>query len=937
MSSESRLFIVDGMALLFRSYYAMGAARLTSPDGEPIGAVFGFLKVLIKIMREQRPSHFVVAWDLPGKTFRSDLYPEYKAHRKETPEDLIPQIKLIQKLLTEVGLPSFGVPGFEADDVVGTLATRYSQDAEIYIVSGDKDFMQLLNQRVKMCSLKKGDDYVILGDDAVRDYFGVDPHQVIDVLALRGDASDNVPGVRGIGEKKAAEIIREFGSLKDVYEKLDTVANLRNRNALEAGREQAFLSQRLVTIACDVPLPLGEADMRFDTESFLARPALREWVLCLGIRSLAASLPKRDDSGRPLLTEPQTSLFDEPITAQVASVEEFRGKPWGERRYRIALTHAELSTLCEKLTRWNDGPVAFDTETTGLDTIEDRPLGVSFSFTPDEAWYIPAHEVHLTEGKAEFSATDVWTHVGSALQQRQTPLVAHNLKFDAHMLANMGLALGDSQVFCSLVAAWVGLAGDGSLGLDALTWKHLGLTKIPTSDLIGKGTGRSSMLEVPLATLAEYAGEDVDAVQRLWPILHKKLIDLEAWNLFAQMEMPFLRVLLEMERAGVFVDTAMLERLGLSGRDRLIRCENEIHSLVGHSFNVGSPKQLGQVLFEEVRVHEVLGFKGKLTKTTLGFKTDAGVLEQFANHPLVEKVLEYRETAKLLNTYIDVLPRLIKPSTGRVHTEFHQVGTATGRLSSANPNLQNIPVRTEEGRLIRAAFRAPSESQVICAADYSQIELRVLAHLANDKTMIEAFVRGGDIHRETAARIHGRQPEDVSSSERAAAKAINFGIIYGMGPQRLAREQGITLAQAKDFIERYFATYAGVKEYIDKQRKLGAAGGITRTFFGRPRSLGESIRGNPRAVENMAVNSPIQGTAADIVKLGMNHLAHTLASKDFRTRMVLQVHDEIVLEGPAEEKAELEIAVREALEGAASFAVPLLVEIGFASNWLEAK
>lgn len=929
-----RVLLVDGMALLFRSFYAMGSARLTGPDGAPIGAVFGFLKTLLKVIREQSPTHLAVCWDLPGKTFRHEMYTEYKAHRKETPPEILTQIPLMQDILTEAGLASFGVPGFEGDDVIGTLATRLGVESEVFILSGDKDFMQLVTDQIRLVSLKKGDDYEVLGPDQVADFFGVGPERVIDVLALRGDASDNVPGVRGIGEKKAAMLVRDYGAVEEIYQDLDRVTDARMRNALAAGREDALLSKKLVTIVRDVPVPFGERELRFDFKHFLATSPLRARAQALGMRSVAAALvPPKTEEPTPAKSEPQTTLFPEPslFSEPAPAVSPDRTKAWEKRDYRVVRTAEELAALCERIVSPDLRVFAFDTETTGLDPIEDVPIGASVCFESGTAWYVPAHEAHPTA----LRPAQVWEALGRAFAARTATLLAHNLKFDAHMLANVGVSLGDAPIACSMVAAWLCDPTDGPFGLDALTLRFFNLHKIPTSDLIGRQAGRTTMLEVPLEILSEYACEDVDATLRIWEPIEKCMRDGQVDKLFHEMEMPFLRVLLDMERAGVFIDTALLSELGERARARLLECEREVFQHAGRVFNVASPKQLGEVLFEEIRVHESLGFSGKLAKTTLGYKTDAAVLEQFDRHPLVAKVLEYRETAKLLNTYIEVLPRLIKRSTGRVHTEFHQIGTVTGRLSSSNPNLQNIPVRTVEGRQIRAAIAAPGENEIIVAGDYSQIELRVLAHLAQDPAMISAFTSGADIHRETAARIQGCKPEEVTPAQRAAAKAINFGIIYGMGAQRLAREQEIPLSEAKAFIDRYFATYSGVKAYIERQHELGRTHHLTRTLFGRPRPIPTQGGRAARMADNVAVNSPIQGTAADLMKLGMIRLHHAL--KGMRSRIVLQVHDELVLEVPASEQAVVVEKLRDALQGAAVFAVPLLVEIGTGRNWLEAK
>lgn len=944
MNSEpSRFFLVDGMALLFRSFYAMSRAGLTSPDGVPIGAVFGFLKVIVKVLREQKPSHLAVAWESPEKTFRHKLYPEYKANRKPTPEEIRPQIPLIQSLLREFGIPCYSVAGYEGDDVIGTLARRFAAEGEVYILSSDKDFMQLVDDRIRMFSLKSGDNYEILGIQNVIDYFGVPPDRVIDVLALSGDSIDNVPGVAGIGDKKAAALVVEFGSVEDIYAQLDAIADKKKRNALETSRDSAFLSRDLVTICTEVPVEASARDVVFGIERLAGNPLVRQRLVELRMSSILRSIEEAAPA-KSVPSEAAAPVFMDSIFGEIPAP---APKPvvsasWGRRDYRTLLTRAEIATLCERIASPDTRVFAFDTETTGLDVIEDRPIGASFSFSAEEGFYVPAHEAHLSAAglSAECSKGEIWEMLGRACRARSALAVAHNLKFDMHQLANVGVELGDGPVACSMVAAWLCDPSTGGYGLDPLSLKLLNLEKIPTSKLIGKEAGRSSMIEVPLSEIADYACEDVDATLRIWKLLSEKLRVAGVEKLFWDMEMPLLRLLVRMERRGVHVDSAYLQTLSREVKDTLLALEARIFELCGQNFNIASPKQLGSVLFEGLKVHEQLGFKGKLQKTSLGFKTDASVLEQFADHPVVNLVLDYRELSKLLGTYIDVLPRLVKPSTGRLHTDFHQIGTATGRLSSSGPNLQNIPVRTQFGKKVRQAFTASCPENIMTCADYSQIELRVLAHLANDAGMIAAFQSNADIHRETAAKIHGKEPVEITAEERSSAKAINFGIIYGMGAQRLAKDQGMTLTEAKSFIERYFANFSAIRSYMDAQRAEAHNRGAVRTYFGRVRPIPELQSPNAavaRSAENIAINTPVQGTAADIMKLGMLRVEEALRNHGLKTILLLQVHDEIVLEGPRSEAELVARLVREALEGAASFAVPLTAEVGQAENWLMAK
>ncbi len=961
-NQTKRLFLIDGMALLFRSFYAMHRVGLTSPDGTPIGAVYGFLKIVVKVLREQNPTHFAVAWDPGGPNFRHEMFPEYKANRKETPEDIRPQIPLMQELLRDLGVPSFCVKGFEGDDVIGTMAKRFSEDGgEVFILSSDKDFMQLVDEKIRMFSLKTGDNYEVLGRQHVIDYFGVPPEQVIEVLALKGDAVDNVPGVAGIGDKKAAALVQEFGSVQAIYERIAEIADKKKKTALEAGHESAMLSRRLVIIRTDVPVSFTEHELRFSIEKLALAPHLRMRLQALRmntiLKTILESEPKLASvSHTPAPKVAASSFADFPLgdfpmgqtesldksNATSVSAAEVNTASWGKRNYKTIVTRTELDDVCARIVQ-AESAFSFDTETTGLDPIQDKPIGASFSFAMGEACYVPAHEIHtsgLGGTATEFAPTEVWEKLSAAFQNRKALAVAHNLKFDLHQLSNVGVNLGEGPIACSMVAAWLCDPVSGGLGLDPLSLKLLGVEKIPTSALIGKSVGRASMLDVPLNTISEYASEDADATLRIWNILSEKMLSLNVSSLFYEMEMPTLRLLASMERKGVHIDSFYLNTLAREVKDNLVMLENRIFELAGMRFNIASPKQLGSVLFETVKVHEACGYKGKLAKTTLGYKTDSSVLEQFAEHEFVSLVIDYRELSKLLNTYIDVLPNLVKGATGRIHTEYHQTGTATGRLSSSGPNLQNIPVRTLYGKRVRKAFSVSAPDYVISCVDYSQIELRVLAHLAQDSGMIAAFSRGEDIHRETAAKIQGKSLQEVTSEERSAAKAINFGIIYGMGPQRLAKEQGISLAQAKLFIEKYFENFPGIRKFMDTERAFAHENGFVKTFFGRRRPIPElksSNMGVARSAENIAINSPVQGTAADIMKLGMLRVDKALKDNYLDTQILLQVHDEIVLEGPQSEADLVRNLVKCALEGAVQFLVPLVAEVGQAQNWLDAK
>lgn len=926
---ENRLFVIDGMSLLFRSFYAMGA-HLTAPDGTPIGAVYGFLKIIIKILREQKPSHFAVCWDLKEKTFRHETYPLYKANRGETPPDIIPQIFLIKDILQTMDIPSLSMVGFEADDVAGALAKYFEHYGKTYLVTSDKDYMQLINDRIFMFSLKKGDDYDIIDSEKVYDYFGVHPNQVIDFLALIGDASDNVPGVRGIGDKTAGKLIAEYGSLENIYKNLDHIKNQRVKNALENEKEDAFLSRHLVTIKIDLPLNVTESSLRYSFYNLQQKQDFKKKLEELKMLTLVKNVfPSEDISQRGPLESEELPKVHATVSA------------WGKKTYILIKTKKELEKIFEKIKDPHTKLFSFDTETTGLDVMEDRPIGVSLCFEKGKACYIPAHEKHTQEAGCSFTPDDVWDGLKRALSYRQGMLVAHNFKYDLHMLSNMGIQIGDKPFFCTMVAAWLcNPSEEVGFSLDALTSKHFQYEKIPTSQLIGKETGRHSMLDVPVDDIAQYAAEDADATFRLGMHYETQLKNENLEKLFFDMEMPILALLLHMERNGVHLDLKYLEQLTSQLQSRLFEIETEVYKQAGGAFKISSPKQLGQVLFDQLKVHEQLGYKGKLAQTTQGYKTDASVLEQFESHPFVMLIQQYRELSKLLSTYVSALPKLVKKSTHRVHTHFNQIGTATGRLSSSDPNLQNVPVRTEWGKKVRAAFNVSQDDHVIISADYSQIELRVLAHLSQDENLVSAFQSGLDIHRQTAAQILGKPLEEVTSEERSRAKAINFGIIYGMGPNRLSRDQKISLAEAKKFIERYFSNFSRVKDYLEQQKILGHQKGFVRTLFGRIRYLPQVTSKNAleiKIIENIAINSPIQGTAADVMKFGMLAVHRALLEKKMKTKILLQVHDELVLEGPRSEYDQVQSLIKEQMEHAVDFVVPMMVAVNCGKNWLEAK
>ena len=859
----------------------MSRAQLTSPSGEPTGAIYGFLNVLFKVLSEDQYDYVCVAWDSKEKTFRHEMYPDYKSHRKVPPPDIIPQIFKIQELLTLAQIPQEKVPGFEADDIIGTLCHLYSQKSiDSVILSSDKDFMQLVDSSVSILSLKVKDNYVLIKEPEVEEYFGVPPHQVIDILALQGDASDGVPGVPGIGPKAAQKLIKEYGSLDNIYHQIESIEPIRVRKLLEENRDKAFISLKLVLIHKEI------STFQNHTHEYLGNPLLKfefaEALKALGMQSFL---------GKVSNTPPSAS--------------------WGKRDYKLIETKEDLKALLDKLTDSNLEAFSFDTETTGLDIISDKPIAVTFSLGEGEAYFISLDP--LTEELKVF--------LESVFSQRKAIAVAHNLKFDIQMLLNLGIDIGKSKFACSMVAAWIIDPDKLSYSLDKLCLQEFRLEKIPFESLF-EGKDRT-IAHVPMETLKEYACEDADATLRLWNRYKDKMN-----SLFWDLEMPFLKVLVDMERTGTYIDSDYLKDLSKDLKIKLQKVEEEIIEMVGEPFNIGSPAQLGKMLFEKMKIQDLTTPSIKVPKTSLGFKTSASVLQQFDTHPCVKKVLEFREISKILNTYTLKLPQMINPQTGRVHARFHQTGTGTGRLSSSDPNLQNIPTRTSLGKEIRKAFCASSPDILICSADYSQIELRILAHVTQDLSMKDAFNHNRDIHQETAAKIFHKPLEDVTPGERNQAKAINFGIVYGMGPYRLSKVLEISYGEAKSFIDKYFLNFPKIKEFIEDQRAIEDK--IVTTLLGRHRQLKDGD-------ENAAINSPIQGSAADIMKLGMLRLFDALEKLPIRVKMVIQVHDELLIEVPKDHQKEVEALIYEALENAFSLDVPLKINVGWGNNWMETK
>ncbi len=903
----SRLFLFDGTAVAYRSHFAMMRSGLSTADGRPTGAVYGFTMALRRILREEKPDLVAVALDAKGPTFRHEKYAEYKATRERAPEEMIQQLEDIRAIIKAHGIPIFEIPGYEADDVIGTLSTKAAAAGhEVRIVTGDKDMMQLVSDKVALHNIfKPGKDLVVEGPEEVEAKFGTTPDHVIDVLAIMGDTSDNIPGVKGIGEKGAQKLIKEFGSVPALLERIDEVKG-KTKEKLETDREMLLLSLDLVTIDTDVPLEPG-------FESIVpAEPDVN------GLRDLFQGLDFR-------------SLMDE-----VAAGVEASGS--GEREDVIVETKEALDAMIAELTE--AGTFAWDTETTGLRSLEVAIVGMSFCAEPGRAFYVP---FNTKEPILEGGTPALLDALRPLMTDESLYRVAQNEKYDALVMGAHGVMVPPPH-FDTMVASFTIHGSARRHNLDDMSLVELGLTKIPTTQLIGKGKNQITMAELPIDEVAEYACEDAEATFRLYQRFSADLEETDNEKLFHELEMPLVRVLTKMQRRGIRLDTEAIGALNKELTKDIDSAEQDVRRLAGEpGLKVNSPKALGLVLFEKLRIQDEAGVK-RVKKTKTGYATDQATLnENFGDVEIVRRLLEYREVMKLKSTYVDALPTFINKKTGRIHCSFSQTVAATGRLSSSDPNLQNIPVRTERGQRIRASFvpRDPDEhgEWVLLAADYSQVELRILAHLSGDEKLAQAFREGRDIHSSTASFIFGVDQGDVDRTMRSQAKAINFGLLYGMGPQRLARETGLTVPEAKDFIERYFEAFPKVRGWIDGVLEGARETGYVETLMGRRRPMPDVTSTNQRvrsAAENAAVNTPVQGSAADIIKKAMIDLDAKLDASTLQAQLLLQVHDELVLEVPLKELEATSAIVKDAMENAVTLDVPLNVDFGHGKNWLEA-
>lgn len=918
MSSKTPVILVDGSSYLYRAFHAL--PPLTNSKGKPTGAVKGVINMMRRLQKDYPESTHVVVFDAKGKTFRDEMYGDYKANRPPMPDDLRLQIEPIHNIIRAMGMPMLVIEGVEADDVIGTLALQATAAEQPVVIStGDKDIAQMVNEHIVMENTMTN---TVMDREGVLEKFGIPPELIIDYLALLGDKSDNIPGVPGVGEKTALGLLQGIGGLDDIYARLDEVAGLSFRGAktmapkLEEHKELAYLSYRLATIKTDVEMDLTIGELQngeADNSALLAlfkEMEFKTWIAEL-------------EDGGPIVATPSADS-DQPqehsAEAQVPI----------EKDYQTVLTQDELNQWLSQIAEAE--LVAVDTETTSLDYMKAELVGVSLAVEPGRAAYIPFGHDYLGAPE-QLDKDSVLEQLKPLLEDPSLKKVGQNLKYDMSVLAQHGIKL-QGIAFDTMLESYVFDSVATRHDMDSLAEKYLQETCISFSEVAGKGAAQLTFNQIALEQAAPYAAEDADITLRLHQCLWPKVqAQPTLETVFNDLELPLLPVLSKIERTGALVDDTLLFQQSQELAERLAELETQAWDLAGQQFNLASPKQLGEILFEKLEIPV-------LKKTAKGApSTKEEVLQELAlDYPLPKVLLEHRGLAKLKSTYTDKLPTMINPVSKRIHTSYHQAGTATGRLSSSDPNLQNIPVRTPEGRRVRQAF-IPATGCKMVAADYSQIELRIMAHLSEDPSLLKAFSEGQDIHRATASEVFAVATEDVTVDMRRSAKAINFGLIYGMSAFGLARQLNIGRKQAAEYIELYFERYPGVQSYMNNIRHSAAELGYVETFFGRRLYLPEiSSRNGMRrqAAERTAINAPMQGTAADIIKLAMIHVDDWLTSAELQSRMIMQVHDELVLEVP---EAELEIVCQgliEKMEHAVELLVPLVVDVGVGNNWDEA-
>jgi DNA polymerase-1 len=923
MPQNQKLVLIDGHALAYRAFHALPQDMQTS-QGELTNAVYGFTSMLLNVLRDEHPTHIGVTFD-KGRTFRHDMYDEYKAHRSKMPDEMRVQMDRIRQVVKTMGIPIYEQEGFEADDLLGTLARQAGeQSLDTLIVTGDTDLLQLVDERTRVFTSRwRFSDTITYDLEGVKRRYGLDPTQLADLKAIMGDKSDNIPGVMGVGEKTATKLLQQYGTLEEIYEHLDDI-QARFRNKLAEGQESAFISRQLATIVRDAPVQLDlDACLVHDFD----RQAVMDLFRDLEFRSLVERLQElageEQAHPQPAGVPHQLSLFGETPAAAPEMTP--------NADYQIVADEESLHQLVARLA--NASALTVDTETTSTDPMQAELVGIALTDAARRGYYIP---VKAPPGDPQLELSTVLGALAPLLSDPQLPKYGHHLKYDLTVLRQAGVQL-QGLAFDTMIAEWLTNPASKNLGLKNLAWARLEQHMTPITDLIGRGKNQLTMDQVPVAQAAPYACADVDMTHRLVSILEPELKEKQLWDLFHDVQMPLTAALADMEMAGVRLDVSFLEHMSGELTSSLGELEVHIQALVGYNFNINSTQQLSDALFKKLE----LPTQG-LRRTKSGhFSTAADVLERMSGkHPVIDLILAHRELTKLKSTYVDALPRLVNPRTGRLHTSYHQTGTVTGRISSSNPNLQNIPIRTELGRRVRRAFVAEPGWKLI-GADYSQVELRVMAHISGDEGLLGAFNRGEDIHASTAAAILDVPLAEVTSDMRRIAKSVNFGLSYGQTAYGLANATGLTQAEAEDFIKAYFERFPRVRDYIDITKAQTTRRGYVETLMGRRRYFPELQPGSKaphhvrQAAERMAINAPIQGTAADIINIATVRLHRALRERRMQARMILQVHDELVIEAPAEEVNTVAPLMREVMEGAFELKAPLKADLNVGENWLE--
>ncbi|HML23138.1 MAG TPA: DNA polymerase I [Aggregatilinea sp.] len=936
------LVLIDGHALAYRQFFALPIETFSTRSGEPTNAVYGFARTLIDILNEH-PKYLAVAFD-KGMSGRDELFEEYKGTREKMPDEMRTQMDRIRELIQSFNIPILELDGYEADDVLGSIAPQAEGDGcAVRIITGDRDLLQLITDctSVQLPGKRQGDAQVFDLDRFREEYDGLEPPQLVELKGLMGDNSDNIPGVKGIGPKGAQNLIKAYGSVANLYEHLDEIKGA-THDKLEAGREMAFLSRELARIRTDVPVTIRLPEcVAHDYEYATVEALFRE----LEFRSLIDRLP-----GAPVRTETtggvqQLSMFEVAEAPKAEPAPEEAPVP-----FAIVDDEEKLALLVERLDAAE--AITFDVETTSIDRMVGDLVGISLSVDGGEGYYIPVGHIptnapystevtqpDLVEGYTprQLPLQQVMDAIRPAMTSPDIPKYAHNASYDLVVMRRYGIDVRPIT-FDTMIAEWVCDPTSRNLGLKNLAWVRTGVRMTEISELIGSGKNQITMDRVPVERAAPYAAADAVLTHRLVELLKPELEERNAWKLFSEIEMPLVPVIADMEMEGVLLDVDYLNALSKDLGARLATIADDIYTLSEGPFNIGSPKQLNEILFDRLK----LPTEG-LRKTTHGLSTAADVLDSLRDaHPIVEKILAWRELSKLQSTYVDALPSLINPRTGRVHTHFNQTGTATGRVSSIDPNLQNIPVRTEEGRRVRHAFITP-EGCSLLGVDYSQVELRILAHYSQDEALLDAFRHGVDIHRATAAAVYNVPLDAVTYEQRSFAKSVNFGLMYGMGAFRLARDSQLTLAEAEDFISNYFHQFPGVRTYLDGSLEQARQRGYVETLLGRRRyfPILQDRGGKPsrtpayQRAEREAINMPVQGTAADIIKIAMINLSKALKDGGYQSKMILQVHDELVLEGPDEEMDRVAPLVIDVMESAFKLDAPLRADARIGQNWAE--